>query len=394
MKAFHYTALDPGGRRLRGTGYAAHAQGLRDQLLDARINPLTIRPALFQGTRRLSLTETEAARFARDLAQLLSSGLAITQALTLIASRETARLAAIAREVRARLGAGEPLSVALGAAEGQPARFLQALARGGEASGRQTEVLAAGATSLAATSALKRRMITLSVYPAFVILVAFGSIAIYAYAVLPSLEPAFENFQEVPAQTRAVLVFGAVVRAAVPVVALLALATGAGLAASSEFRRLIRDGMAAVLMRGKRSALADFVFADLASRLAVMLQAGVPLAAAWRLAREPVSLTSLSRRLEAQDHRLMEGVRLSEALAATPNVPADLIHYVSLGEQSGQVAKSLTDAAAAIGGRAQETIERLLSIVTPVVIIAVGGMVGLITMMVFQGLLAVGDAVG
>ena len=117
-------------------------------------------------------------------------------------------------------------------------------------------------------------------------------------------------------------------------------------------------------------------------------------AAAWRLAREPVSLTGLSRRLEAQDHRLMEGVRLSEALAATPNVPADLIHYVSLGEQSGQVAKSLTDAAAAIGGRAQETIERLLSVVTPVVIIAVGGMVGLITMMVFQGLLAVGDAVG
>jgi type II secretory pathway component PulF len=32
-------------------------------------------------------------------------------------------------------------------------------------------------------------------------------------------------------------------------------------------------------------------------------------------------------------------------------------------------------------------------VITPLVIILVGGMVGLITMMVFQGLLAVGDAV-
>ncbi|MNL75794.1 hypothetical protein D3C87_2016600 [compost metagenome] len=53
----------------------------------------------------------------------------------------------------------------------------------------------------------------------------------------------------------------------------------------------------------------------------------------------------------------------------------------------------MNDAAAALGGRSQEAIERVLSILTPLVIVIVGGMVGLITMMVFQGLLAVGDAV-
>lgn len=394
MKAFRYTVLDPQGRRLHGVGYAAGAQVLRDQLLDARMHPLRIRPVLFQKAARLSLTEADAARFARDLSQLLGSGLSVTQALGLIQGRETPRVAAIAREVRHRLSAGAPLSSALKAAEGRPAAFLQALARAGEASGRQADVFTAGAISLAASDALKKRLMTLCLYPVFVIVVALLSIAVYAYAVLPSLEPAFEHLgDDLPLQTRSVLTFGAIVRAAFPVLAGLISAFSLGLAVSPRLLRLTRDLGGRLLLRGKRSPLKDYIFAGVASRLAVMIQAGVPLAVAWKLAREPVDLPSVTRQLAAQDERLMEGVRLSAALSAVADTPRDLIHYVSLGEQTGRIAPALNDAAAALGGRSQEAIERVLSILTPLVIVIVGGMVGLITMMVFQGLLAVGDAV-
>lgn len=394
MKAFHYTALGADGRRHRGLSYAAEAAILRDRLVDARLHPLAIRPALLQRQGQLRLSEAEAARLGRDLAQLMTSGMALAQALSLLEARETPRVSAIAREVRQRLIAGEPLSKALEVAGGTPARFLQALARGGEASGRQSEVLAAGARSLTATDQLKKRLTTLCIYPAFVILVAFGSIAIYAYAVLPSLEPAFEGMgSDIPRQTQAVLTFGAVVRLLMPILGLLVGGVAIALALSAHVRRIGGDLVARLLMRGKRSPMRDFVFANLSSRLAVMLQAGVPLAPAWRLAREPVTIASLSRALAAQDERLMEGVRLSEVLRRIPGCPPDLIHYVLMGEQSGQISKALNDGSATLAGRAQEAIERLLSVLTPLVIIIVGGMVGLITMMVFQGLLAVGDAV-
>jgi general secretion pathway protein F len=394
MKAFHYTALGADGRRHRGLSYAAEASTLRDRLVDARLHPIAIRPALLQRQGPLRLSEAEAARLGRDLAQLMTSGMALAQALSLLEARETPRVGAVAREVRQRLIAGEPLSKALEVASGTPARFLQALARGGEASGRQSEVLAAGARSLTATDQLKKRLTTLCIYPAFVILVAFGSIAIYAYAVLPSLEPAFEGMgNDIPRQTQAVLTFGAVVRLLMPVFGLMAGGLTIALTLSARVRRVGGDLVARLLMRGKRSPMRDFVFANLASRLAVMLQAGVPLAPAWRLAREPVTIASLSRALAAQDERLMEGVRLSEVLRRIPGCPPDLIHYVLMGEQSGQISKALNDGSATLAGRAQEAIERLLSVLTPAVIIVVGGMVGLITMMVFQGLLAVGDAV-
>lgn len=394
MKAYRYSVLDAGGRRRSGIGYAATPGALRDQLIDAGFHPLALRPALFQSAARLSLNEAEAARFARDLAQLLRSGLSITQGLGLLIARETPRVGAFARDIRRRLGSGEPLSSALGAADGRPARFLSALARAGEASGRQADVMAAAGRSLAAGDALRRRLITLSLYPAFVIAVALISIAIYAYAVLPSLEPAFETMgDDLPLQTRTVLAFGAGVRVAAPVAALGALALALTGLLSPKARAIARDLAAQLLLAGKRAPLRDFIFAGFASRLAVMTQSGVPLSAAWRLARDPVAVTSVSRALAAQDARLMEGARLSDALGAVAATPVDLIHYVALGEQSGKVAEALEEGGRVLAERSQQTIERLLSVLTPIVIVGVGAMVGLITMMVFQGLLAVGDAV-
>ena len=187
--------------------------------------------------------------------------------------------------------------------------------------------------------------------------------------------------------------FGAIMRVLLPALAIGSLGAALILAALPRVRREGGDLLARAMMALPVSPLRDFVFAGLASRLAVMLEAGVPLAAAWRLAREPISIPSLGVTLAAQDERLLEGARLSEVLARVASAPKDLVHYVALGERSGRSPKALNDASALLATRAQEAIERLLSVFTPVVIILVGGMVGVITMMVFQGLLAVSDAV-
>jgi general secretion pathway protein F len=394
MKAFRYQALSAAGRRETGVSYAVSSSALRDRLIEARLHPVWIRPALFHRHGALKLSAAEAARFGRDLAQLMSSGMAIGPTLSLLEGRESARVAAVIRDVRQRLIAGEPLSQALGAASGAPARLLQSLARGGEASGRQADVLAAGAASLSTMDQLRSRLITLSLYPAFVIAVALGAIGIYAYAVLPALEPAFAGLgQDVPPQTQAVLTFGKVVRAVAPVTLCLLLAATALVALVRPARRAAINALSRLAMKGRASPLRDFLFANLAARLSVLLQAGVPLAAAWRLARDPVTLDWLSAALARCDDRLMEGARLSDVLRLTPGAPPDLLHYVAMGEQSGGVAEALETVSALLAARAQETVERLLSILTPLVIIIVGSLVGLITMMVFQGLLAIGDAV-
>lgn len=395
MTPYRFSALGPDGKKRSGVIHADSSGTVRDQLIGKGLHPIGIRRALFTPPATLRPTEAEAARLAKTLAQLTGSGLSMAQALALIENRETGRLALLSREVRNRLVAGEPLSSALGAGSGSSIRLLQTLTRAGEAAGRQVDVLNDAARSLAASDQLKRRVLTLSLYPAFVIAVALGSIAIYAYAVLPALEPAFEGMgAELPAQTQAVLTFGAIMRIAIPAISgLIAL----GLLIWTlvpPLRAPLLDLGARALMRGRRSALADMIFANLTGRLAVMVQAGVPAAVAWRLASEPVTLMTLKRQLAAQSPRLMEGEALSRALAQIRSCPRDVAELVALGERSGRVAAALSDAAEQLAARSQEALERALSILTPLVIVLVGLLVGMITLMVFQGLLAISDAVG
>lgn len=395
MKPYRFSALGPDGRKQSGVVHAATVGSVRDQLIRRGLHPVGIRRALFTPSATLRPSEAEAARLAKTLAQLTGSGLSMAQALSLLEVRETGGLALLAREVRGRLVAGEPLSAALGAGSGPSIRLLQTLTRAGEAAGRQVDVLKDAARSLTASDQLKRRILTLSLYPAFVIAVALGSIGIYAFAVLPALEPAFEGMgEDLPAQTQAVLTFGAVMRVAIPVVAGLVAAALLTWTLVPPLRAPLMDLAARALMRGRRSALADMVFANLTARLAVMVQAGVPAAVAWRLSSDPVSLPTLKRQLAAQSPRLMEGEALSRALAQIPSCPRDVAELVALGERSGRVAPALTDASDQLAARSQEALERALSILTPLVIVLVGILVGTITLMVFQGLLAISDAVG
>jgi general secretion pathway protein F len=394
MKAFRYVAINPQGRRLSGTGYAPNQDALRDNLLDTRLQPLSIRPTLLQLRGSQFLTETVGARIAKDLARLLSRGISLNQALGWVIDREVPAVSAMMRGVRDRLSAGATLSSALAALSGPSSRFLAAMALAGETSGKQAEVLASAAATLQTSAALKQKLLTLSLYPLLVIAVAFLSIGIYAFSVLPSLEPAFEGLGDaVPPQTRAVLIFGAVVRVLLPVLVLGGLGFALLFAASHAFRARLNETLSKLAMRPTASPARDAVFAGLSGRLDVMVGSGVPLPAAWRLAREPIGMDWLKASLQAQDSGLAEGASLSDALSRTPLCSPDLIHFVTLGEQTGDLAKALSEASAFLGGRAQESIERALSIITPVVILSVGGLVGGITLMVFQGLLAIGDTV-
>lgn len=394
MRAFRYTAVSASGQKLSDVAWAASASELRDRLLGADIHPLSIRPALKLRRRSLSLSGSDAALLANSLARLLKSGLSMTQALQFMGRQSKAQLVIVIDHLRAALGQGQTLSRAFAPIEGQPARFLEALARAAEASGRQGEIFSAGGTSLARTEALRRRLITLSLYPAFVMVVALGSIAIYVYTILPSLEPALSGLgDQLPAQTAAVLTFGSVMRVVFPALAVSMAMVTLIMSLVPVVRRVLIDRIAITLIRIGLPTVRDFVFSGLAARLSVMIRAGVPLATAWRLSSASLPIESLRASLEERSADLMQGARLSRVLERAPGAPRELHHLVMIGEQSGQIAHMLDEASTLLGERAQSSLERALAVMTPLVIVLVGLLVGVITLMVFQGLLAVGDAV-
>jgi general secretion pathway protein F len=398
VTAFAYAAVDAAGRRVRGRREAMSEVELRDVLLAERLTPLSIteRPSWRPEGQSFALSEAAAAAFAADIARFVRSGLSLGQTLKIIETTAEAKaVARVAGRLHAELMAGAPLSAALSVVPGQTGRFLASLARAGEATGRLPEILAGGAAALKAQAGLKRRLATLLIYPAFVLAMASAAILLFAFAVLPALEPAFASVAaKLPLSTRVVLAGGRALRLAAPFLGaavaglalLLVLVPAARRTAGRAVNRLLLTpvGMGIV---------ADAVFASLAQRLAIAIGAGVPLAAAYGVSVEAVGVEPIRRALEAEQGRLREGAKVSEVLRATRFAPTLLISLARVGETSADLPSMLAEAGETLSARAQEKTERVLALLTPAIVLMVGLVVGSIVLVVFQGLLAISSAV-
>ncbi|MDQ0465744.1 general secretion pathway protein F [Caulobacter ginsengisoli] len=398
MTAFAYRGMDANGRPVRGRREAADETQLRDGLLAEKVTPLTITPLVAslapQPSTRLSLNEAQAGAFCADIARFLKSGLSLGQTLQIIeTTAEQPQAARLAHHVRGELMAGRPFSAALDMLPGQTGRYLQALAKAGEATGRLTDILSGGAAALKASSAAKNRLLTMIIYPMFVMAMAAGAITLFAFVVLPALEPAFAGVTNLPTSTRVVLAAGRILRQAAPLIGLGL----AGLIAAIAFVAPVR-ALAQRLLYGLMLSpvglgiLADTVYGSLARRLAIAIGAGVPLASAFKVSVEAIGIEALRRPLEAQEARLREGAKLSGAFAAT-RAPVLLVSLTKVGETASDLPRVLDEAGEAMAVRAAERTERLLALLTPAIVLSIGLVVGTIVLVVFQGLLAISQSV-
>jgi general secretion pathway protein F len=390
--------MDANGRPVRGRREAVDETQLRDGLLAEKVTPTAITPLAQslapQPSTRISLNEAQAAAFCADIARFLKSGLSLGQTLQIIeTTAEQPPVARLAHHVRGELMAGRPFSAALEVLPGQTGRYLQALAKAGEATGRLTDILAGGAAALKASSAAKNRLLTMIIYPMFVIAMAAGAITLFAFVVLPALEPAFAGVDNLPTSTRVVLAAGRMLRHTAPLLALglggLVLAVAVVAPVRAAFLRVLYGLMLSPLGLG---ILADTVYGALARRLAIAIGAGVPLASAFRVSVEAIGIEALRRPLEAQEPRLREGAKLSGAFAAT-RAPILLISLTKVGETASDLPRVLDEAGEAMAVRAAERTERLLALLTPAIVLSIGLVVGTIVLVVFQGLLAISQSV-
>lgn len=398
MTAFAYKSFDSAGRVVRGRREAASETQVRDGLIAENLTPLSITPVptLLGANNGFAIPEAAAAAFAADVARFLKSGLSLGQTLQIIeTTSENPRTARLAGQVHADLMAGRPLSAALGVVPGQTGRFLQALAKAGEATGKLADILEGGAGALRSSSALKQRLTTLLVYPAFVFVMAIGAVMLFAFGVLPALEPAFQSVSAtLPPTTAAVLNGGKFLRFVAPYMAMIALAGGAVLALVPAAREACMRGLYFLMLTPLgMGILADAVFASLAKRLSIAIRAGVPIATAFRVSIEAIGVDPIRRSLEAQEERLREGAKISDAFRNTPHAPEMLIGLAKVGETSADLPKVLAEAGDTLSARAQEKTERFLAILTPAIVLGIGLMVGGIVLVVFQGLMSISDLV-
>jgi len=400
MPAYSFEAIDQQGQPRKGVLEADTARSARGMLRAQSLIPLEVTvvgsaesgaPAAGGWKRAIGggrvFNSTTLAVWTRQIAGLVSSGLPLERALTALTDEaENEAQRNLVASLRAEVNAGSPFGRALSQHPREFSSIYTAVISAGEQSGNLGLVLERLADDLEQRQALQQKLVGAALYPAIVTVVAIVIVVFLVSYVVPQVANVFAGTKRaLPILTVAMLAISDFVRhygwAMLGAVVLAAL--GGRIALS---RAALRERFDAAWLNlplvGKLSR--GYNAARFASTLAMLATAGVPILRALQAASE--TLGNRAMRADALDALVLvrEGAPLASALAQKKRFPGIVSMFARLGEQTGTLPLMLQRAANQLGAEVQRRAMHLATILEPLLIVAMGGVVMLIVLAVLM----------
>jgi general secretion pathway protein F len=401
MPAYRFEALQADGALRKGMVEADSLKSARTQLRAQSLVPLMVE-VIAAGTsdgqaqlpwwqrpvgQRRAFSSSQRATWTRQLAGLVSSGLPIERALSALAEEsEHDKQRQLMAAIRAEVNSGSSLGRALGLHPSEFPAIDRAVIAAGEESGHLGDVLNQLANDLEDQQILRSKLLSASLYPAIVSLVALAIVIFLVTSVVPQVAGVFAGTKrQLPMLTLAMLALSDFVRAWGWLVLLGLGLGGFGLRLAlkqSAFRlkfdaAWLRLPLIGRLARGYNSA-------RFASTLAMLTAAGVPILKALQAAADTLSNQALRADALEALVRVREGAPLGTALAQNARFPGLLSMFARLGEQTGQLPVMLQRAATQLSSEVQRRAMALATVLEPLLIVGMGGMVMLIVLAVLM----------
>jgi type II secretory pathway component PulF len=366
---------------VRGELSATHASAALEEIGGQRLLALDLKEV--SPDRAARLPRRELAVFFRGLATLTEAGVPLDRALGIAPAGS--RLAAFASAVRERVQEGASLSAALAAQPGVPALAV-GLVRAGEHAQLEA-ALADAATQLERDADLRAQIVSALAYPVLLLVAGCGTIAVLVVAILPRFVALLGDAgSAVPPATRALLAVSALIdRFWVP------LGLGAVVGAMALGRWLVRPAGHAALLHLPLLGPMRLAFATARSAraLSALLATGSPTLRALETAAEAAGDHEVAARVRRAGERVRTGGSVAAALAAERAFDPQALELAHAGEASGRLAVLLRHGAALAETRALRSLQGLVRLIEPGLILLLGGLVAFVALALLQAVYGV-----
>ena len=399
MPAFSFEALQADGVTRKGVIEADSVKSARTQLRTQQLVPLNVAPLAVDAKSNdtpwwnrsigggRAFNSSSLTVWTRQLAGLVSSGLPLERALAALSEEaETEKQRDLVASIRAEVNAGSSLARALSMHSREFSPIYTAVIGAGEQGGHLSQVLEQLADDLEDQQNLKAKLIGASLYPAIVSLVALAIVIFLVTSVVPQVATVFAGSKhKLPWLTSAMLAFSDFVRDFGWLMLTLASAGGVVLrmALKQEAFRLRFDAAWLLLPLIGRLTV-GYNAARFAGTLGMLASAGVPILRALQTAAE--TLSNRAMRADALEALVLvrEGAPLAMALSQKKRFPGLLPMFARLGEQTGQLPLMLQRAAKQLSNEVQRRAIALATVLEPLLIVAMGGVVMVIVLAVLM----------
>lgn len=369
---------------LEGRGY--HVFAVRPRGLPFKLSL----PSLARRKKRVS--EEQFLVFNQELAGLLRAGLPLLQALDLMLERrKDPHFRAILTEVRDRVKNGEDLSEAFSRfGDLFPALYASSL-KAGERSGELEQVIRRFIRYLRLVMDARKRVVSALVYPAVLVGLSIVMIGVMTVVVIPKFKGFYDAMDlDLPGMTRGILEVSLFVRAH------RWWLLGGLVLAFFVFRRWGTVGLGRqwvdrwklrVPLLG--SILHRFSLSEFCRSLGTLLSGGLPLVPALEVAVGSVGNLHIRSRLDPLVGWVKEGKAFYASLEETEVFTDLAIDMVKVGETTGALDEMLSSVSDFFDEEIETSMQRVLSLVEPMMLIFMGLAVGLLLISMYLPLFSI-----
>jgi type II secretory pathway component PulF len=392
MSAFAYRAVDQRGNQLEGEADAPSPEILTRRLEASGLAVVRVgaastnRPAV-SGRGAVS-ARAGVLDVTRALAALLSAGLPLSRALA--AAGAVTRGVARDRlaDVRNRVGQGETLAAALAANGDVFPPYYVGLVRAAERTGDLDVAFTRLTAQLEREDELRSKLLPAAIYPTLLAFVGMVAVGVLMLFVLPRLAGLLEGAgAELPRSTAIMLKLSSLLQRYWPALLVPPVLVAAGAAWTQFDSRGARVWSTVLLNLPVIGRLRrDMLAARFARMMGVLLAGGAPLLAALAAAAESVADPRAREAIVGVRERVREGTPLHRAIAGYDLFPSLLSELTSLGEETGRLEDFLRKAADLFEQRTERKTARAVALAEPLMIVALGGVVGSIALSLLQAI--------
>ncbi len=382
MPIYKYKAIDEYGKSIFGRVDAVNDADLESRLIPMKLELITFREIKSGGGFSFSskVTRRDLITFCIHMEQLTRAGIPILDALgDLCEGMDNARFREIISALITAIEGGKTFSEALDEHSDIFDKVFVSLIKAGEHSGELSEVLMRMSESLKWQDELAAHTKRLVLYPAFVGTIVIGVVFFLMIYLVPQMVAFIENMgKELPFHTRLLIFVSDFLIDYwyfVLIAPLVIFFTVRYMASVNPKVRYTIDGMKLrIWFIGP--ILRKIILSRFASYFALLYASGITVLSAVKISEEIVNNAVIKDALHRVGSGIADGRSMSESIESVRLFPALVLRMLKVGENTGAIDEALLNVSYFYNRDVSESIDRLQSMIEPVMTVVLGLILG------------------
>ena len=332
----------------------------------------------------------------RQFATMINSGLSLMRALNILSEQTpNKKLAEVLSEVRNLVETGQPLSGAMAQFPEVFPPLMVNMIRAGEVGGFLDGVLLQIASNYEAEVRLKGKIKSAMTYPVVVFVMAILAVTGMLLFIVPVFATMFEGLgAKLPLPTQILVNLSHLLKTTAPILLVM------GIAAAITWKKIKRKE--AVLNIVDPMKLKMPVFGSLFQKIALsrftrnfgtMLHAGVPILQSLDIVADTSGNVVVARAVKDVQESVRNGESLSAPLENHKVFPPMVVQMMAVGEDTGALDDMLHKISEFYDQEVEATTEALTSLIEPLMIAFLGGIVGAMIVAMYMPIFKVFDLI-